>query len=70
MSWPTVPLGEYVNILSGFAFKSEKFNTDGRGIPLVRIRDITRGDSETYFDGEYDRQFLVKDGDILIGMDG
>ena len=70
MSWPTVALGEVVEVLSGFAFKSEQFNTDGRGLPLVRIRDVLPGRSETFYDGPYQQPYIVSDGDLLVGMDG
>lgn len=70
MIWPTVPLGQVVSILSGFAFKSEKFNSDGKGMPIIRIRDVVRGRSETFYDGEYDPRYVVQRGDFLIGMDG
>ncbi len=43
---------------------------EGKGLPLVRIRDVQRGYSETYFDGLYDEKYLVSDGDFLISMDG
>lgn len=62
--------GDVVDVFSGFAFKSEQFNTDGDGLPLVRIRDVIRGHSDTYFRGDYDKQFLVHNGDLLVGMDG
>lgn len=70
MSWQTVTLGDLVKITSGFAFKSELFNDNGSGLPLVRIRDVVRGYSETFYDGPFQEQFRVSDGDILIGMDG
>lgn len=70
MSVRTVTLGEIANIFSGFAFKSECFNDEGRGLPLVRIRDVVPGNSSTFYDGDYSPQFLVSDGDLLIGMDG
>ncbi len=66
----TAPLGELAEITSGFAFKSEDFNSDGNGLPLVRIRDVVDGTSDTYFAGEYKPDFVVNDGDALIGMDG
>lgn len=65
----TIPLGELVDVISGFAFKSERFASEGE-LPLVRIRDVERGYSETYYSGEYDNLYIVKDGDLLIGMDG
>ena len=65
-----VQRGKYTfSVLSGFAFPSSEFSTS-EGIPLVRIRDITSGVTETFFKGEYSEEFLVDDGDLLIGMDG
>ena len=65
-----VLLGDHVEFLSGFAFKSKLFNDSGDGLPLVRIRDVVRGYSDTYYSGVYDRKYLVRAGDYLIGMDG
>lgn len=65
-----VALGEVANVLSGFAFKSKQFNTDGDGKPLVRIRDVVPGKTGTYYAGDFDPRFVVCRGDILIGMDG
>jgi type I restriction enzyme S subunit len=66
----TVTLGDYIEILSGFAFKSSLFNSEARGLPLVRIRDVVPGYSETYSDEDFDEKYLLEDGDLLIGMDG
>ncbi|WP_394198538.1 restriction endonuclease subunit S [Litoreibacter albidus] len=63
-------LGEHAEILSGFAFKSKAFNTDGSGMPLIRIRDVIPGQTSTYYDGPFDERFVVNSGEILIGMDG
>lgn len=65
-----VSIGDITDIVSGFAFKSNGFNTEGSGLPLIRIRDVVRGYTDTYFDGAYDPNFIVENGDILIGMDG
>ena len=54
----------------GFAFSSGNFNSTKRGMPLIRIRDISSTDTEAYFDGEYDPAFVVHAGDYLVGMDG
>src|SRR5690606_24309792 len=64
------PLGETCKVFSGCAFESKLFNTAGEGLPLIRIRDVNTGFSETYYSGEYHDRYLVDDGDILIGMDG
>lgn len=53
----------------GYAFDSAKFNTSN-GVPLIRIRDVVRGYSETYTTEECGEDYIVQDGDILIGMDG
>jgi type I restriction enzyme S subunit len=70
MTLLTAPIGELTEILSGFAFKSEQFNKSGEGLPLIRIRDVIEGTSDTYYSGDYNSEFLIKNGDALIGMDG
>jgi type I restriction enzyme S subunit len=57
------------DVLSGFAFDSGYFNYK-TGMPIVRIRDIISGKTSTYYDGPFDRRYLIKNGDYLIGMDG
>lgn len=70
MNWLLATLGNHVEILSGYPFKSELFNNAGNGLPLVRIRDVVPGESKTYYSGEYPKDFLLQNGDMLIGMDG
>jgi type I restriction enzyme, S subunit len=65
-----VRLGDVLSIQNGFAFKSTFFNSDGDGLPIVRIRDVVPGKSNTYYSGEYDPTFVVENGELLIGMDG
>ncbi|MCX2749935.1 restriction endonuclease subunit S [Arthrobacter sp. MI7-26] len=62
-------LGDHVEILSGFAFDSSRFATDGE-MPLIRIRDVVRGRTETYYSGPFEERFVVRKGDLLVGMDG
>ena len=57
------------DIQSGFPFESDKFSVE-KGFPLIRIRDITSGMIETYYDGVFPEEFVVNKGDFLIGMDG
>lgn len=68
-AWPEVALGDVVQLLAGFAFDAARFSDDG-GTPLIRIRDVTRGRTDTFFDGNYDKRYVIVDGEILIGMDG
>lgn len=62
-------LPDVCTIQYGFPFDSSKFS-DSEGIPLVRIRDVTRGYSETYTTEEYKSEYIVNENDLLIGMDG
>lgn len=64
-----VTLGKHIDILSGCAFPSSGFNRNN-GVPLIRIRDIISGKTETYYEGSYDLKYLIKKGDLLVGMDG
>lgn len=67
--WVRVPLSDVAMVQNGFAFKSELFTHSG-GKPLIRIRDIEDGWTENFYSGEYSDEFVVRKGDILIGMDG
>lgn len=68
--WRVVPLGEVLEVQNGFAFSSAQFAA-GQGTPLIRIRDLKGGGStEIGFVGSYDPAYLVRKGDLLIGMDG
>lgn len=64
------PLSELCTVFNGYAFKSDLFNSDGIGLPIIRIRDVNSGFSDTYFSGDFDERWIVQNGDILIGMDG
>jgi len=68
--WAFVRLGDVAFSQAGFAFESRFFNESGEGIPLIRIRDVGRDFSGTYYTGEYREEFLVENGDYLISMDG
>lgn len=68
--WEWVRLIDVAQPSYGFAFPSSKFNAAKRGMPLIRIRDISRTDTEAYFEGEFDATYLVKARDYLVGMDG
>jgi len=67
--WDVKGLYEVANIGFGFPFKSSGFTDSGRN-PVVRIRDVPVGMTNTFTDEEPDLRYRVADGDILIGMDG
>lgn len=64
-----VKLPDICNIQYGFPFDSAQFSTN-TGVPLIRIRDVVRGYSETYTTEVYSEEYIVNNGDLLIGMDG
>src|SRR3990172_11695383 len=68
-SWERVELGEVCSILNGFPFKSTLFNKS-IGYPIIRIRDITKGSTGTFYNGDFPAEYIVRNGDLLIGMDG
>jgi type I restriction enzyme S subunit len=68
-TWERVSLNEVATILNGFPFQSSLFTKD-RGVPLLRIRDILNGSTEAFFDGHVPPLFIVKPGDLIVGMDG
>ena len=65
-----VKLPELCTIQYGYAFDSAGFTVDENYPPLVRIRDVKRGYSETFFCGDYPAEYILHSGDLLIGMDG
>ncbi len=65
-----VKVKEVSNIISGYAFKSNMFNNEQKGMPIIRIRDISKDYSKTYTEESYREEFIVRKGDFLIGMDG
>ena len=67
--WKMVKLGEVCEIQNGYAFDSKCFSSESE-MPLIRIRDIKRGYTETFYDGDYSSEYIVRKGDFLIGMDG
>jgi len=57
-----------LTIQTGYPFSSDLFSDSG--FPIIRIRDITFGKTETYYSGSFEEKFIVRSGDLLIGMDG
>ena len=68
--WQTKALGDVARIINGYAFDSKLFSTDKNDMPLIRIRDIKKGYTETFYKGKYPNTYIIKNGDYIIGMDG
>jgi type I restriction enzyme, S subunit len=70
-TWERVRLGDAAQILNGFPFPSDLFTSESAGaFPLIRIRDLLKGSSETFYRGKVEPDFVVRSGDLLVGMDG
>lgn len=63
-------LTDICEIQYGYAFDSKCFTQDSSYPQLVRIRDVKRGYSETYYSGDYPEEYILSEGDLLVGMDG
>ena len=68
--WEMVRLGDVCDVVSGYASNSKLFTTEDKGKPIIRIRDVLRGYSETNTTEDYHENYLIRKGDLLIGMDG
>jgi type I restriction enzyme S subunit len=68
--WEVRTVKDVATVTYGFPFQSKKFNTDGIGTPVIRIRDILDGSISTFTDEEAGPKYHLKNEDILVGMDG
>lgn len=69
-NWTYKKLTDVCGIQYGFPFDSHCFTDDSSFPPLIRIRDVMRGFSETFYNGDVPEDYYVKAGEYLIGMDG
>ncbi|MFJ3247027.1 restriction endonuclease subunit S [Streptomyces sp. NPDC086782] len=68
-SWQVRRVGDLVTLTNGYPFPSDSFGPTG-DTPLVRIRDLSGGPFETYVSGHIPPSVLLRDGDVIVGMDG
>ena len=75
MRYPTERLGDHIQVLSGFAFKSKDFSDEG--IPVIKIKNITPP-SVSLIDLSYvpeeiadkNEKFILQYDDVLIALTG
>jgi len=65
-----IQVKDAIKIINGFSFESNLFNKSKVGLPVARIRNVTKGFSETFYSGEYSEQYIIDNGAVLVGMDG
>ena len=70
-NWCWTDMGKVVRMKSGFPFDSSRFSPEAKGKrPLIRIRDVLKGETATYTDEDCPEEYIIHAGEILIGMDG
>lgn len=76
--WERKNLESYIELFSGIALKSNEISDDQSGIPILRGINITEGhirhskEIDKFYLGDLEnlKRFLIKENDIVIGMDG
>lgn len=68
--WEAARLGKILRFKVGYPFQSRYFSPETGGLPLARNRDLRSEAHSLYYYGPYNRDHLIDDGDVLIGMDG
>lgn len=68
--WERKKLIDIADVQYGFAFDGSLFNSTGIGMPIIRIRNIPDGFTSDYTSETADDQYIVKNGEIVVGMDG
>ena len=73
--WKKVKLGDYIDVLSGFAYKSKDFSDSG--IPVIKIKNVCPPyislEDLSYVPNSIAFQnprYILKKGDVLIAMTG
>ena len=68
--WQKVSLSHLLTFQNGYPFSSNDFGEERQGLRLIRNRDLRSEDRAVYYDGHSLPEFIVNDGDLLVGMDG
>jgi type I restriction enzyme S subunit len=68
--WGLGSIYEAVDVIYGAPFASAQFNSDQRGQPLIRIRDLINEKPGVWTPEIHPKGYKVKPGDIVVGMDG
>ena len=68
--WAKEKLVDLVDVQYGYAFDGSLFNSEKKGKPIIRIRNIPFGTTDDYTSEVAPDQYIVHNGDIVVGMDG
>ena len=67
--WEEDSIYRYVDVIYGAPYKSELFNNDGNGLPLIRIRDLKTNIPQIYTTEILPNTEYINPGNIVVGMD-
>lgn len=75
--WKETIIGEYIDLISGYAFKSANFINEyiENSLPVIKIKNVANGDTNLndvvyhQYDASLEK-FVLKKGDVLIAMTG
>ena len=76
--WKVHPIGDKIELLSGYPFDGPDISQDGTGVPLLRGINVTEGrvrhniEIDRYFTGAVEglEKYKLQLNDLVIGMDG
>ncbi|MQS00119.1 restriction endonuclease subunit S [Gluconobacter aidae] len=68
--WKFSSIYDVASVVYGAPFASSLFNTQGEGIPLVRIRDLPSEKPGVWTTENHPKGFKILPGMIVVGMDG
>jgi len=68
--WGVGSVYEIADVFYGAPFQSKLFNTEGSGLPLIRIRDLSTHSPDIYTTEEHPKGRRIVAGDLVVGMDG
>jgi type I restriction enzyme, S subunit len=69
--WPLVRLGDFVQVIHGFAFKTRYANEEPSPYALFTRKNVALGggfreDGPRYYHGDFDERFLLDPGDLML----
>ena len=70
VGWKKEKLIDIADVQYGYAFDGSLFNTQKEGTPIIRIRNIPSGITDDFTTEEADAQYIIHNGEIVVGMDG
>jgi type I restriction enzyme, S subunit len=75
--WKECKLGDFVDVINGFAFKSSNFldSRENNSLPIIKIKNVANGDVningvQYHLFNDSLLRFIVSKGDVLIALTG